>query len=115
MEIKEIHTFEFRGKKFLLDVSTSRFFRIDALTEELVDLLSRSHGNGDLSALKSKYGTGDVEGAIRELRDGGVVADRIKPSARLLPIDDTRITDICLNVSHNCNLRCKYCYGDSGA
>ena len=60
--------------------------------------------------------------AIPDIIDGLKTSQILKPSGsgsgdeiyRNIPVESGQITHLICNVSHSCNLSCRYCYADSG-
>jgi uncharacterized protein len=115
MKLAEVHKFKLRGRTVLLDVSSSSLFQIDAVTDQILDSLRAPSDLSDLRGLESKYGPETVEQALADLREVGVILAE-EPDIRSRPCpEECEITNLALNVSHHCNLRCRYCYGDGGS
>ncbi|WP_029230743.1 thioether cross-link-forming SCIFF peptide maturase [Butyrivibrio sp. VCB2006] len=69
--------------------------------------------------IKDKYSEEDIREAIEELlelRAGEVlyVDDVYENYVEDFQNRDTVIKALCLNIAHDCNLRCKYCFADEG-
>jgi len=114
MHIGEIHIFEKKGRKLLLDVNAAAFYGIDDVTEGTLNALSSPEDESALKKLQDKYGNEAVNQTIRQLRELGILSDKPEITRPLLPLEDCAVNDLALNVSHHCNLRCRYCYGDAG-
>ena len=114
-----IHKFKQGGKCFVLDVNTGAVHIVDELVYDLVDdnkLRSKEELLADFGA---KYGADVVEEAYEELQElvaEGILytEDQYEDIAHSSMNDRDYIKAVCLNIIHDCNLRCKYCFADEG-
>jgi uncharacterized protein len=95
------HSFEALGRFFLFDVPTNSLFAIDAdvhryLQGGPVDAARRATIEADLAELRA-------QGYLSETEAAEPVYSR-EPSLKAL----------CLHISHDCNLRCRYCFAGTG-
>lgn len=99
-----VHTFELIGKLFALDTESGSFFEIDKIVKALLD--------GDDMSPFSSCEIREAQAEIDKLKaDGTLFAEEQKAC---LPPFNPVIKAMCLNVSHNCNLACEYCFADGG-
>ena len=99
-----VHTFELLGRQFALDTESGSFFEIDPVVKALLD--------GDDTSPFSPCEIKDAQAEIETLKKEGILfAPEI--NAQLPPYSPI-IKAMCLNVSHNCNLACTYCFADGG-
>lgn len=99
-----VHTFSLQGRIFALDVESGSFFEIDPVVKALID--------GDDMSPFSSCEIADAQAEIDSLKADGVLFS--EPIKADLPPFSPVIKAMCLNVSHNCNLACKYCFADGG-
>lgn len=113
-----IHKFQVDDGIYAIDVNSGSLHVID---EMIFDMLDENKFE-DLDTLKKrlgdKYNLDDIEeayGEIKELVDEGLLytSDIYEEVAKK---DDGPhyVKALCLNVIHDCNLRCKYCFADEG-
>ena len=115
-----IHKFALGGYKMILDVNSSAFMAVDDLTYELVDFAGENMTETLPEAarvLVPRYGEAEVGEAWAELY-------RLQKDGLLFSPDEFRkyshvgeqapIKSMCLNVAHDCNLRCRYCFASTG-
>ncbi len=99
-----VHTFDLQGRSFALDVESGSFFEIDPVVKALL--------NGDDTSPFSSCEIADAKKEIDALKAEGVLfSEQLKSE---LPPFSPVIKAMCLNVSHNCNLACTYCFADGG-
>ena len=99
-----VHTFALQSRLFALDTESGSFFEIDPVVKALL--------NGDDTSPFSSCEINEARAEIQGLRDNGVL---FAPEVgACLPPYTPVIKAMCLNVSHNCNLACEYCFADGG-
>lgn len=108
-----VHLFELDNKKFAVDVNSGIIHELDDVA---YDLLNTDYykGKANLENLLKKYPQKDIDEAeaeLKELEDQGVlyskdnnIVSKIKPTLKAM----------CLNVAHDCNLTCQYCFASQG-
>ncbi len=99
-----VHTFGLADRLFALDTESGSFFEIDEIVKALLD--------GDDMSPFSSCEIAEARAEVQRLKDDGVLfAPELKSA---LPPYSSVIKAMCLNVSHNCNLACEYCFADGG-
>ncbi len=99
-----VHTFGLFNRLFALDTESGSFFEIDPIVKAIID--------GDDMSPFSSCEIAEAKTEIDRLKSDGVLfAPQVK--AELPPFNPV-IKAMCLNVSHNCNLACEYCFADGG-
>jgi uncharacterized protein len=114
-----VHLFEYKGRRFLLDIPTSLFLEVSPAAFDFL----RKFGPENKPAT-SLDGPPDQEAAavaeeISKLRELGLFRHEEQESSEEIDRYINRLlnktsTNITLNISQTCNLACKYCYADSG-
>ncbi len=98
-----VHLFSYHDKYYIFDVGSSSLHECDEKTFRILG------GNAEeVSDEEIKEVMSDVEG----LRAAGLYE---KPETDARPIKSSEVKALCLHVSHDCNLRCRYCFADEGA
>ena len=108
-----VHTFTCLGQDFLLDVESGTLCRIDGETKNFIDAINSP--NGDMNV-------GEFSRLRKELPEEAEEIDALIKSGALFskgvdyvpPKPDGTIKSMCLNICHNCNLACSYCFADEG-
>lgn len=111
-----IHKFVQDGEYYVLDVNSGAVHIVDEMVydiitepiEELSEVIKR---------LSAKYNKEDLEeayGEIKELVDGGLLYTKDQYEAIGTIDSPSYIKALCLNIAHDCNLRCKYCFAEEG-
>ena len=111
-----IHLFEALGRKMALDVGSGAVMSQDAIAHAAQSLLLEDR-NADIAArLAEKYPREEPEETVAELRqliDEGYL-DTPDDYSDVKPADSGVVKAMCLHAAHDCNLRCKYCFADTG-
>ena len=116
-----IHRFENNGYFILLDVHSGAVHVVDRCAFDIAAYLDEnmpsSCPESILDALGDKYAREDIEETYSELY-------ALKEAGQLFSPDDyeqfadrmvsSPLKAMCLHVSHDCNLRCKYCFAGQG-
>lgn len=117
-----VHSFKILNDYFALDVESGSVFVIDKLTyfllggeEEKSSTLKKPDEIIDNAERFSEFTGAEIAEAkqeIQKLINDGVLFTNypiVSKSKR-----DSAIKAMCLNICHDCNLRCKYCFAEEG-
>ncbi len=105
-----IHSFIYNGRYILLDVESGALHEMDKMAYEVVNAVNAGRSPYALSYNKSEVQ--EIINELKELENGGSYnAEEIIPAGGA---GETVIKSMCLHVAHDCNLRCKYCFADTG-
>ncbi len=120
-----VHTFKMFDKYIALDVNSGCVHDMDKLCYDIINFLNVKHLDPASSEAKFKliddlkydYDRSDISEALDDIIE-------LKKQDMLWAEDDyvynadlkhnAPIKAMCLHVSHDCNLRCKYCFADEG-
>ena len=124
-----VHTFTALGVSVAVDVNSGAVHVLDRTAYDLLEALNRENANpgrlaencpADLAAQLPQYSAEALEEAwqdLRALQEEGLLFvedDYIDPAAAVAMQREAPIKALCLHVSHDCNLRCKYCFASTG-
>lgn len=112
-----LHKYEQNGMKIVVDVNSGTVHVVDQLTW---DILDHYPGNVDdiIIRLGNKYKEQNIREAfdeIEELTRQGLLnsadsyIDKVMNEKR-----ETHTKALCLNIAHDCNIRCGYCFASTG-
>lgn len=111
-----VHTFEALGVYIAVDVNSGAVHVLDrAAYDALNDLIATQGQDPDFS--KEPVGMGAAWGELKGLYDQGLLFtqdDYIDPQAMAYLGEEPPVKALCLHVSHDCNLRCRYCFASTG-
>ena len=118
-----VHTFTALGVHIAVDVNSGAVHVLDELTCRLLEQVEppmAEHCPQAILECLSQYPAQELEEAWQELRglaDQGLLfveddyIDREKAASMQ---QQALVKALCLHVSHDCNLRCKYCFASTG-
>ncbi len=118
-----VHTFSALGRHLAVDVNSGAVHVLDKLCCDLLSLTQGPLGEHCPQELKEQLGQYDpdeLEEAwqeLRQLQDAGLLYSDdsyIDPEAAMALPRAAVVKALCLHVSHDCNLRCKYCFASTG-
>ena len=111
-----IHLFESLGKRMALDVGSGAVLSLDPIAYDALAALVETPDADVAAALAGKYDPAEVEETVAELRQlmemGYLNTD--DDYSHVEPVDTGVVKAMCLLVAHDCNLRCKYCFAETG-
>ncbi len=95
------HSFKALGRFFLFDVPSNSLFQIEEVVYQYLNRQAISE------SIKEQ-----VESELAELREMGLLQEKKEeiPHFEKEPL----LKALCLHASHDCNLRCKYCFAGTG-
>ena len=111
-----VHTFEALGVFVAVDVNSGAVHVLDKAAFDLLnDLIAAQGQNPDFS--QKPQGVGPAWEELKALYDQGLLFtqdDYIDAPAMAYLGEEPPIKALCLHVSHDCNLRCRYCFASTG-
>ena len=118
-----VHTFQALGVNVAVDVNSGAVHVLDELTYRLLEQVTppmAEHCPEEIKSVLAQFDPNALEEAWQELRslaDEGLLfekddyIDREKAASMQ---QQALVKALCLHVSHDCNLRCKYCFASTG-
>jgi len=110
-----VHSFCVNDRYFVYDVLGASLFEIDELTNDIIKQ-DTTEENDLISALAEKYSTEEIKESLSELlelKSEGLLFCEFDEGSIKKPHDMT-VKSLCLHVAHDCNLRCAYCFAETG-
>lgn len=113
-----VHKFSLYGTNIIVDVNSGAVHVFDDLSYELLDYYKEMDKNGILGRLVSKYEKEKVTEALEEigeLEKNGLLYSKDEYE-QYMPLWEKKpvVKALCLHISHDCNLRCRYCFAGTG-
>lgn len=112
-----IHKYCQNGTYMLLDVNSGIINVIDKVTYDILDVYDGTNKDAVYKALGTTYSRSELDESLAELDEligkemlFAPMCDNFKVVAEEEPV----IKSLCLNIAHDCNLRCKYCFASQG-
>ncbi|MEW6623416.1 MAG: thioether cross-link-forming SCIFF peptide maturase [Bacillota bacterium] len=118
--ISDIHVYKFEELYVMLDVNSGSIHVVDEIAWSIVEAAKASRGQEDVFwRLLRPYPEeqiNDVLGELHHLVDEGLwfAEDTVGTSEPVRALDNV-IKSLCLHVSHDCNLSCRYCFAGTGS
>lgn len=115
---EDLHRFIFNGTRILLDVNSGSIHLLDYITWNVLDILEQEGGcvEKTLAVLDKMGQRVPGEEVLSELetlfREGLFLAEDEFAGQGFT--GDVILKSLCLHVSHDCNMRCRYCFAGSG-
>jgi uncharacterized protein len=112
----KIHKFVQNGVYILLDVNSGAVHVIDKMIYDIMDYFNGNNDNEVIDRLTGDYTEAELKEALEELH---ILMDKnqlFAPDIDVPPTFKTKglVKSLCLMTAHDCNMRCKYCFGDTG-
>ena len=115
-----IHQFKNNGYNIVLDVHSGAVHVVDDLVYDVLEIerdFTASECPATLMQQLPQYSAeqlSEVYGELRELKESGLLfsEDDYEKFADMMV--HSPLKAMCLHVSHDCNLRCKYCFAEQG-
>ncbi len=119
-----VHSFEMNGTRIVMDSNSGAVSVIDELTFAVLQALGNSAPKEtipqEILDKLSGYSKEEIEEVWNELleltKEGILFAeDPYEEIAKSRPNRDSVVKAMCLHVAHDCNLRCRYCFAETGS
>ncbi len=116
-----IHKYKLGGYNICLDVHSGAVHVLDDIAYDILDYCDENMPQSPSERLKEelgkKYSQSDIEDtyeALYELYKEGILfsADDYEQFADMMT--KAPVKSMCINISHDCNLRCEYCFAAKG-
>ncbi len=111
------HRFQQNGMNIVLDVNSGIVHVTDEMTYDVLGVYDGTNAAAVHTAFDEKYGKEEVDDVLSDL-DALVQKEQLlapmDPNYRVVIEDKPIIKALCLNIAHDCNLRCRYCFAGQG-
>ncbi|WP_027634069.1 thioether cross-link-forming SCIFF peptide maturase [Clostridium hydrogeniformans] len=113
-----IHKFKQDEDYYVIDVNTGSLHLVDELVYDLLDEDKLRKEEDIINELSSKYKEEDIKEALGDIKEliGEGLLYSLDLYENIAQNDRSKsyVKAVCLNIIHDCNLRCKYCFADEG-
>ncbi len=114
-----LHKFKFKELNIVMDINSGSIHIVNDIVYDILDFYPDGAREDVISRLSDKYGSPELNEAFDEIetleQDGMLFATDSQITTDMLEGRGQVIKAMCLHVAHDCNMRCKYCFGDTGA
>jgi len=111
-----VHLFHALDKSMALDVGSGSIHALDEIAFDALSFLMNEPSINITDKLQDKYPRNEVEDTLRELHEaiamGSLCASDDYSDVNMAGTGIVKA--ICLHAAHDCNLRCQYCFADTG-
>ena len=118
LELKPmIHKFKMKDNYFCLDVNSGIIHVIDELTDRVLDIYTgqnRDEVHQALDATEDVTELNELMDEIDQLIKDEVLFAPMSEEFELVVGEEPIVKALCLNIAHDCNLACKYCFASQG-
>ena len=100
----------------MLDVESGAVHIVDELIFDILDIFNGENDAETCAKLSNKYNPAEISEALGELHQLIDAGELFAPDISVPPTFKSYglVKSLCLMVAQDCNLRCKYCFGDGG-
>ncbi|WAW15560.1 thioether cross-link-forming SCIFF peptide maturase [Peptostreptococcus equinus] len=116
--MKLIHKYQMNGFNIVMDVNGGAVHLVDDISYRILDFYEEKTLTKIIELLANEYEKDKVIDAYNELKE-------LENEGLLFSIDEYKdhpsfvnrqpvVKALCLNVAHDCNLKCKYCFAKQG-
>ncbi|HML37675.1 MAG TPA: thioether cross-link-forming SCIFF peptide maturase [Bacillota bacterium] len=114
-----IHKYQYKDRYIVIDVNSGAVHEVSDIVYDILDYYKETPSEEIPALLSDKYSREDVLEALGDVAglvdDGMLYADDSQITMEMLEGRGAVIKAMCLHVAHDCNMACKYCFGDKGA
>lgn len=113
-----IHKFKQNGMDIVMDVNSGIVHVVDDMTYDVLDVYKGPESRqAVLDALSGTYDPSELSEIVDDLDElvkKEMLFAPMDPDYKVAIEDKPIIKALCLNIAHDCNLRCKYCFAGQG-
>ena len=112
-----IHKYIMKGLYMLLDVNSGIVNVIDKLAYDVLDTYKGNNKEAVYTALAGTYTRDELTETMDELDElikEEMLFAPMCESFKVVADEKPVVKSLCLNIAHDCNLRCKYCFASQG-
>lgn len=116
-----LHLYQNSGMNIVIDVNSGAIHVVDEITYEFLQLWQESGENLAVGTMKKRHPNleSEIEDCHKEIleaiENGDLFSeDNYEPHIKDFTARPTVVKALCLHISHDCNLACKYCFAEEG-
>jgi len=112
-----IHSFTFDDLNIVLDVHSGAVHIVDDVTCKILEYYPEESMSIIVEKLSPLFGHQQVKEALTEIEhlvSKGLLFSIDNVGTEYKPVGSPVIKAMCLNLAHDCNLRCRYCFAGQG-
>ena len=114
-----VHQFKNNGFNIVMDVNSGAIHVVDDIVYDIISLYENNSEDQIVESLTDKYSEFDIrEGysEVTQLKEADCLftEDHYLPYLKSFDSREIIVKALCLNIAHDCNLGCKYCFAGEG-
>ena len=113
-----IHKFVQDNEYYVIDVNSGSVHMVDELVYDLLDESKLRKEEELIEAFKGKYEEEEIREALQDIKEliseGMLYSLDLYENIAMNDNSPSYIKALCLNIIHDCNLKCKYCFAEEG-
>lgn len=113
------HKYQFKDQYIVIDVNSGAIHVVNEIIYDIIDYYYNTSEGKIAHKILEKYRREEILEAMDEIKllsdQEMLFTDDSQITMEMLEGRDAVIKAMCLHVAHDCNMRCKYCFGDKGA
>jgi len=114
-----IHKYQYKGRYIVIDVNSGAVHEVNQIVYDILDYYPEKSAEEISLLLADRYPGTDIQEALEDIgyltENGMLYSDDSQVTLDMLEGRGAVIKAMCLHVAHDCNMTCKYCFGDKGA
>lgn len=114
MKPEGIYGFSCRGERYFYEAENGGIYKYNPLLWDIFALLPTCTGEQIIRELSGSYPGEMVKSVLKSLNDRKLLSQGSGKPSMPDPEPNTGINEMYLQVSHQCNLNCTYCYAQGG-
>ncbi len=112
-----IHRFQQNGMNIVMDVNSGIVHVVDDVTYKVLGYYNGKNRDMVLANLSSSYEVSELNEVMDDLDElikNETLFAPMDPNYKMAIEDRPIVKALCLNIAHDCNLRCQYCFASQG-
>lgn len=113
-----IHKYAMNGLKIVVDINSGSVHAVEDIVYDILDFVTDYSETEIVKMLRNKYDEKAIRQAYSEIiklkNEGLLFSQDVYKERVMARRKDTNIKALCLNIAHDCNLRCEYCFASTG-
>ena len=114
-----IHKYQYKDQYIVLDINSGAVHVVNDIVYDILDYYKDKPAGEIPELLKDRYSQDDILEALEDIQylieQEMLFTDDSQVTMDMLEGRGAVIKAMCLHVAHDCNMTCKYCFGDKGA
>lgn len=114
-----IHKYQYKDQYIVLDINSGAVHVVNEIVYDILNYYKEKPLGEIPELLTVKYGNNDIAEALEDIKylvdNEMLYTDDSQVTLDMLEGRGAVIKAMCLHVAHDCNMNCKYCFGDKGA